>query len=390
MINKRIVLNKQHIIRILVYVVLIFFFFINAGIRLISRNTITLTLWRTSMVLAGLIGLIQIIKRREYKIIGYVFFALISWIFTLLLRSEWHYSLVDFISSISLMGIAYLLVLEWDSIIVFRGLYYGVSVLILFRILVLNSSIRGFLLDGTSYNFISVITLFYLVVYIYVLDKHGEEPSYLDVFLFFVIGILAYGRAGILSAILVLGMTIIIKSYENRKAFWVYLIIVGGMLLTFWKSEKIISYVLESSYFDKFRKLGLETGRVGIWKAFFDSCFKSPVSFISGGNPLKAVFSANLHNSFLQMYTSLGLIFFIVTIILMIRTSAFLFKNGKRWILMGSFVMFVRMFTDKIMFNSYGEIVLFFFLFLAMQRKSGDGIKIRKSVRSLHINSGRY
>lgn len=362
------------------------FLFFTAFVRFVSNTPLTLLMCNISLVASGLCGIFLIIYDDSIAHVIYMFFLLFCWLMEMLLRREWGYSISFMMSTLSYLGIAYYLVRRKHNTDIIRGLYYLYIIYLLYRIVVLKVHHSIIMVDKTSHNYVSVTLMIFIGLIMLLDDKNNKIPRNIDIASYFVVCVLAYGRGGIVASALLLIGTFMLKMFDNKniKEFLIKFIILSIAVACL--GTTVISVVVDSGYFEKFQYAGIQSGeRNNIWKLFFDTCTTSFHDFMLGGNPgiiniANKNHEGNLHNSFLQMYATMGFIFFIVNMILLISALISDFKRKKFWILLIMMTFLIRAFTDKMMFRGFCEVLYYYYLFDYMIRSSGS--------RKLKIQSG--
>lgn len=345
------------------------YLFMNAYIRLVDNSQYALSLCLLSLISAGIIGTLKLLYHNKSSIVIYMVFLCVSWFFSFFTRSGWRYDIKLFIYSVSYIGIAYSLLSNRHCLYPYAGLYYLVSAYILFKICVLKFPIRGFMLDDSSYNFISVITLFYLGILCLVQIQNGKKISYIQAGIYLIICFIAYGRSGILSGLGLFFLITVIRCmrYRKKAIFFVSTGILFFLLIL--NGKNIFHQIISSGYFEKFLLKGFQTERGMIWKTFLTGNLDNITSFLLGSDPTVLMPDGNLHNSFLQMYVSFGLVFFIINTYLIIKSSIFHLKNKNIWLLVVISVVFFRAFADKLFFRGYCEIIYYYFIFSFLEER---------------------
>ena len=335
----------------------------NAIIRLVNNKSAYLSLCLVFLIAAGLVGLSRSILNSDSFILLYTGASLLCWILCLLTNDGWIYAIDKYIYSLMYIGIAVILLDQKENIFKYKVLYFAVAGYIVYKLLLRHIPIREFMLDGSTYNFISVICLFYLSLTGIMQCKNGEPLSYVEVILYTVITLIAYGRGGIVSAIVLLTGTAILKFMQNRGKWYNWLFMIAFAIALFVYGYKVFAY-LSANYFGKFLAYGFDNnGRTEIWTGFLKNNLESIITFLFGSNPLRVMLSGNLHNSLLQLYASFGLIFLVINLCLIIQSTIFFLKQKEYWLVLVFLVVFVRSLTDMVLFRGYCEIIYYYYIF---------------------------
>ncbi|MBQ9032160.1 MAG: hypothetical protein IJ106_12015 [Parasporobacterium sp.] len=358
-------IRKQNSIYLISELFVILFFILTAFVRLISNSSIALNICTISLLIAGYLNLVIAYARKDHYILLFAGFAAVCWLIGYLCRTNWHYDIKFFVDSLAYLGIAYSFIREKKQVRVYLILYYLIAIYILVELVVLKVPIRGFLKDHTSYNYISIILLFYLLILNYVQWQNEEEIQYIPAVLFLAVAIVSYGRGGIVTAAFysVFLLIIKLKIHKGQRRKYIIAVIIVSAFSIFGKT--IYDQILSTGSLNKFASMGMDSnGRSAIWWGFIKDCTSSVTNFIIGGNPDKLMIDGgNIHNSFLQLYASLGIFFFIFAMVLFISSIIRVCKNKDWWILLLVLTFAVRAFTDKLMYRGYFEIVFYIILF---------------------------
>ena len=348
---------------------------LNAVIRIVNNNSLLLRLCLCSLIIAGVYGLISVFIKKYTKVLMYILFTSVSWLFCLLLKDGGIYEVDRFIYSIMYMGMAIILLRHVGSVFKFRVLYFIVAIYLMVKIIYLKVPIRGFMLDESSYNFISVICLFYLALLGIMKYKNNEKLSLLEIACFVIITFVAYGRGGIVAAVVLLAGYIYLQIVENKRKYLIWLIIAAAIVVFIIYGNQIMGYLVDH-YLGKFVSHGFDNnGRLDIWSGFLQNCLESPTTFLFGSDPSEVAKEGNLHNSILQMYASFGIVFMLVNLYLIAKATLYYLKSGERWLVLVFTVVFVRSLTDMVIFRGYCEIIYYFYLFNYLSRTHNAFLK---------------
>ena len=354
---------------------ILLFFILTAYVRLVDNNRIALTVCTLSLLISGFYNIAISIYRGNHKLLWFILAATFFWGIGYLMRTEWHYNVNYYINSVAYMGIGYSFIYEKKNRKIYSLLYYLIGLFVLYQLLITKIPIRGFLKDGTSYNYISIVVMFYLCIACIVKEKNGKEIPYIDAIIFLIISIVSYGRGGIATAIAFLILLLIAKAINHNRSLKVYLIGAVGIIIALIAGRQIYQHILSSGIFLKFQQMGLEGERIGIWTAFFQNARTSIWRIIIGGNPGIFSLEGNLHNSFLQMYATFGLIFSLALLYWYMRFYVGALKQKNLWLIVVATAFTLRAFTDKLLFRGYFEIVFYFFVFLGLELSEVRGKK---------------
>ena len=331
--------------------------------------------------------MLDLIRKNKTEWLFYFVFAILSWFIVYMARSDWQYTFNQFMSTGCYMLIGLNFAKSKHNVSVYNWLLYIVLGVLLARIVIFGESFRE-IINFSSYNFISVLALFYLVIAVKVQGKNNVKISFKEVALFVLVTLFSYGRAGIISGVIfaVLALLLIIAQMKNipLKIF----LVVAGVVVFLSGAQKLWEMILDTGLLDKFVRLSFDTnGRSEIWSRYLNTCFENIGSFFIGGTP-SFLIDGNIHNSFLQMYAIFGLPFFVTNVVIIIKMFIRDIKCKDFQSLIISVTFFVRCMTDRVLFRGYGEIAYFFIIFdYLCNEKTPTMSKLAKSQRLEVIDS---
>lgn len=314
-------------------------------------------------------------RRRFYPLPVFALTLTLLWLAAFTAHSAYrNYGLSDLFYTLCYIGISFLLLQNTYSHAVSLGLYGVTAGSILLRIV--QGADKDMILLANSRNYISVLLLSTMLLY-YISCHDKKKPVLVTpVLLFFYINIYATGRGGIIvSAFLTLGILLYkylrIENGRKKVLMGMLMIIVlmsAGFCLAASERFSLESYLQQS--FDAFFSRGADSnGRFEIWGTFLKNNGKSLIAYLFASDASLARPDGNLHNSFLQAYAAFGFIGFIVTAVMLIRA----FIKGLKekdflWLVLFIGLM-MRAFTDKVFFQGYCEIYLYYFLLYHVYQK---------------------
>lgn len=227
------------------------------------------------------------------------------------------------------------------------------------------------LLMATSRNYVSVLMLLLVLFYYVSCHDKNKTISIIPAVVFFIISIFAIGRGGILASAFLLFLLVLYKlqsvANSQNNNFYKFLlkcsIIVALLLISIG-----INYGLFQGYFERiftrfYTQSGADQARLVMWSNFLSNNMNSLRDFLVGSNTEYIRLDGNLHNSFLQSYASFGLAGFLMLLFLIIRAFVMgLKKKDFFWLLLYT-TLLLRAITDRVFFQGYCEIFLYYFIF---------------------------
>ena len=359
-------MRRRFIFGIICNFFVLLYLYLNFVIRVFDNSIISLRLCLVSLLMSCVCSFFCY-SRKNYLCFLYIILFIVSWIIELIFKPEWQYSFDYFVYSVSYMLVALFLV-QWNQkIFALRVLFIFVMVSILVKLLLFDTPIREFMLDESSYNFISVLALLYFGLYCLTRIKNNKPLSLKDGLLFLVVCCMAYGRGGIISAVCFLSLLLLVKFCKSRMGANKKVLI--GFLVLFsiiFFHSLLLDRLSDYEVFGKFRKMGMESnGRADIWLHFISNSFSSIKDFILGANPSKIFNDGNLHNSYLQMYANFGFVFFLSNVFITIFILIYYSRKRSRniWLLILFVTFIVRALLDRVCFRGHCEILYFYFIF---------------------------
>ncbi len=346
------------------------FFIMTAIIFLYQYDNLAFNLRYGFMSIGAILGFWICInnKNKFYQPLILLIALSICWLFCFLGQSGYlNYSFANYLYTVLYIGLSVVLLRNEYNHSLTLAIYFFTALTILLRI-IQNVNMNHILL-ANSRNFISVLLLLPLLFY-YVSCHDKKKPIYvLPAILYFYISIYAVGRGGIVSSgFLVIALCIYkITQIENKnikRLMWLIIIIIAftvGLYMSNLNSLVIGRFL--NSYFSRFLLKGAtDTSRVTIWNEFFTNNLDSLASFLLGSNTSLVRYDGNLHNSFIQAYASFGLMGFLILLVLLGRAIIQGFKQRDALFLILLFGLSLRAFTDRVFFQGYCEIFLYYFI----------------------------
>ena len=315
------------------------------------------------IVLGGISSIIwHLSKNKKQKWLLYMIGAFGSWLVVYIIRPTWRYGLNDIIFTICYMGIGLNLAKERHSTGLYKGLAYFVMGALLLRIVVFGEPIRE-IITFSSYNFISVLAIFYLVLAIKVQIRNGGDISKLEVILFLLLTLFSYSRAGIMIGAIFTALFLCDWLAHSRRTSMKVMLVFSGTSILLIFFGQLWGMLLQSGLLNKFASLSFSSnGRAEIWEAYIRSCFSGIVNIICGGDP-SCIAEGNMHNSFFQMNAVFGFPFLCVNIYILLKMLYRYVKCKEYPLLIITITFLIRCLTDRVLFRGYGEVAYFFIIF---------------------------
>lgn len=223
--------------------------------------------------------------------------------------------------------------------------------------------------ETSSRNIISVVYI-YLLCLIAFFNVDSFKINYIYYIIPVIFSVLAIGRGGILTTLLLLISRIFIdiiseKNYAKRIIkinFLVSLLLISGFLVTDLDGivNKLFSRFISQGFHDDARTI--------IWSRYIDMSGNNIINFFLGAKInndayLAKQVSGNLHNSFLSMHARFGMIYLILNIILILKSMRYYFYNRKYIYLLLLCALLFRGLTDVVFATYWGDLIYWYFIF---------------------------
>lgn len=271
------------------------------------------------------------------------------------------------------MGLTILLLNFEISYNVAKGMYYFVIAFFIINIIFAGGVDN--LNTASSRNSIGVMLLLYFSMFSIASYTHSKKMTLFPVLLGFVVTVMAIGRSGILTFLL---LTLLLLFFEFDDSRYIIRNPIKIILkISIVAIILLIAYKLFEGYFDKmisnFLSRGLESTRLNMWSDYLVKTFTSVKYFLFGtpisGTDILEKFNQNLHNSFFMLHAKYGLVPLMTVVILIINAFIYFIKSKNMLYFITLLTLLFRMQFDYTNFNAQLDIVLFYFIFFPYKRK---------------------
>lgn len=369
----RIMPNKWSINNLCLYI----FFVMTTVIFLYQYSGSMFNIRYGFMAVGALLGFWTCLTKRIkfYQPIMLLIIMVLCWVFCFLgQRGYLNYSFSNLLYTILYIGLSVVLLGNEYNHKIALALYIFAAFTILLK-LFQNVNINHILL-ANSRNFISVLLLLPLLLYYISCHDKGKPFYVFPAISYFYISIYAIGRGGIISSGFLVVALCIYKAakIENKSLRRLMGMVIIAILATtaFYLSnlDTIIIDRFLNTNFSRFALKGVtDVSREGVWQTFWINNKSSLQEFLLGSDVSMARDDGNLHNSFLQAYASFGLLGFLTIVILLIRSLRQGIKNKDTLFIILLVGLSLRAFTDRVFFQGYCEIFLYYFILYWDHRK---------------------
>ncbi len=329
--------------------------------------------------LTALSGLIAFgycfLKKRLNRI--HLYLLLVGTIFTIWMLLSIVYNgnadILDVLWIWSYMGIA-ALIYEFDiSPITFWGVAY-ILLLFILVFMLLGNAANELLKMGSENNISAFIIFFVLLGYLSEKNKENKTMRYLPAFLTLAISLWTGSRAGILSAIILVGCVFANNFFAAKKGklrilFTMCLLLFAGM----WAVNHFFSDYM-AQFFEKMDRYGYTSVRTEIWVEYIKGMFANFSNFLLGVNmsgsnyPLLNFYGKNPHNSFLMFHAKYGILGVLTGCVFMIKSMWRTIQHKNVLLIIVTLVASARMFFDWIAFPGLYDVFFWLLVIYAIDR----------------------
>ncbi|MDD4672228.1 MAG: hypothetical protein PHI03_04780 [Bacteroidales bacterium] len=363
-------IRKETILQLIIPV---FFFLIILKFYSASLSNVATILYIGLGYVALIISLIS--KSNKANIIKWMFFIIYIGVLNALLSSliTDNYRIQDVILLFSYIGIAFIPFIIRLSYPIYKWCYIILLLFFGFHIVKGTNPTEIF---SISRNFISVVLLIAASYHIISAHQNNKKISLILLISSLVLSIWATGRSGIIVfTLLLLSVILIDKKYKKYRVYFVSLLLIVVYLIYIF----LFSDLLNSGLV-RFVNYGIEdSARSGVNTEYIAK-MKESFLYILTGAPLKEVQSIvaldlNPHNSIIRLHIYYGLLGVLCLSFLLIKTSCF-FIREKNYIYLSLLIcLLLRSLVDSTSFHGPLDPLLFYLLFLFLDKKSNENEK---------------
>jgi hypothetical protein len=278
-----------------------------------------------------------------------------------------NYRLEDIILMFTYYGVAFIPLLFKLNYKLFLGFVY---VQLFFFIISIIREVNPNELFNVSRNFVSVVLLIGLSLYIISCVQNQRHPNFFVILLSFIISIWATGRGGIISIALILITYPFILKIRKWYKFLIlfFLIIFTGVVYSYFED------ILFQFGLGRFSSMGLVDVRSEINADYLEESLSS-IRYILFGTPLSKIpliveLDNNPHNSFIRLHIFYGLVGLIFLFFAVIYSIIHYLKAKNFFFMILLIALLVRSYVDSTSFHGPLDPLIFFFLFYALKDRS--------------------
>ena len=353
---------EKHICNICLYA----FYFLTVVLFLYKYDHKIFLLRMGFMLVGSAFSVLWCLRKRFYRPLVYVLVVVVCWAACQVMQTSPNYALTDLVYSICYIMLAVILLRNEYSVVV-SCIIYALCVLLLLLRIARGVPVYSILLNN-SRNYVSVLLMTMVFTYYLYCYRNKKPYSIIPALIMFLLSIYAVGRGGILCSGFMLFFLTLYKvqraeSKVLRFVLWAIIaVLVICLVLFILLDNSTFMQKLVERYLSRFIEKGtMDDSRMVIWGRFFTHNSESFTNFLFGSDATLARFDGNLHNSILQSYAAFGLVGFLCCVFIILSS---LFKGVKKretlWLILFA-TLLIRANTDKIFFQGYSEIYLYYF-----------------------------
>lgn len=360
----RITVNKDHLIRktALFLFFIVFFLYYVKILPFAFCNLLYI-------VETFFLGLLLI---KDQKNINAVWVVLISILFLGFLTGSHtnDLNLTIYFKSVCYVLLGYYLIRDGLGVVYANILFVIVEIILLYGEFV--SKVPGNLFfTSLSRNYFSVFSLIVTILVYYEQQRAGEGIRLHPAIINFLICVGSVGRGGIISgAILLLGV-IFLKYFLHAKTKIKFLFMITFIFIVIallFAPEVLSQY---AKLFERFQSMGLGSAARGqIWMIYLHDLFNSLFNVLFGvkieGVQAIEAFQRNLHNTFLQMHYTYGLIFCLMMVCYTVKSGIKMIKEKSYLMILLLITFLIRANIDQLGYAFYSEVFIYFFAFYSL------------------------
>lgn len=328
-----------------------------------------------SFVVIGLLSILYVSKKNGIKkqlkpylfMFLYIFFGLIGVI------ANGNIDFQEMLWPFAFIGISLVLLNFKMSYRLSRIIYYTSAFILSIQILI-SGNVNN-LEAISSRNAISVMILVMFSILVISSYQNDMKIGIFPVMIGTTVAILAVGRSGILTFLLLL-VSFLVFRFEGKKHSVNItirtLLTIATIFVFFFITYKVFEpYIVD--VITNFEARGLESVRTRLWTAYLEKVSKSFRYIIFGapieGTYLLNLFSMNLHNSMLMLHAKYGLIV-LISVIIMIMKAVMYFLKRKNYLFFTLLIIILfRMQFDYTNFSAQLDVVFFYLIFFRHYEK---------------------
>lgn len=254
---------------------------------------------------------------------------------------------------------------------------FGMNVVVILYKIATVGVITGQLFVSSSRNYVSVFLMYPLVIYYSIIARKNKDINMIPLLIDWVMCLIARGRGGIISCTFFLIAVYIVK-YKNMRSLRRLVataLVLLGLSFVVLNLSSILENLGASAVMEMFARNGLESSRTRFWPEYIHLATSNFKNFMLGADIsntfIGRYLDGNPHNSFIEIHMFSGIIGLALVVYASVRNGVRCVKENKPLFLVCMIAMYIRAFTDHVLWASYGTPVLFFIMFY-LDSKSAD------------------
>ncbi len=331
--------------------------------------------------IGGLILFIHHLKqiRINFQLLYFLLFVVVFFylIHSILFNS---FNLALLLLLIANFGVTFFVLDFGLNLINIRIYYYSIVLFFCYQIFIVNNQPHN-LFVSSSYNYVSVLMLNVTVLLYLSYYTNGKKVPLYPAIITLAICLWGIGRGGIIAAFVLLFGLLLVKKKGKRYIFSAILLITFMIYMIY---DIDLDNILQNIGFGKFYKRDFinDEPRFEILMAYLNEI--NVKSFFFGfdvKNLINIYQTGNLHNSFLNAHSMIGLGAFILFFIGILSVQNSLKKNPTIAVLIITIV--IRALTDDILLFEMFDYILFLLIYYSFKNKNSIHFSNKNNRRNL-------
>ena len=262
--------------------------------------------------------------------------------------------------------------------IIWKLPFFIVSAIIVFITMFswVNSPNEYILFDSMSRNYVSVFAIYALSMINICYEKEGKDCPFVYFLIMWFMCLSAFGRGGILASSIMVILESAHKIFRRKmrkgksKKIGDFILIglaILFVLYVYFNFDWVSSTILRRFFGGETSAIGSNADRWYMISSYINICTTSFLDFIFGASSSEvALVGNNMHNSYIQLHSTFGIIGLLFLIVMSVRGFIYLIKNNK----ITSSILFlgvlIRSFTDWCFPGFTLEFILWYYMLLPL------------------------
>lgn len=262
-----------------------------------------------------------------------------------------------------------------------KKMWLAVSLIVaaLVEVYWLRSPDKYILFSGMSRNYISLFLIFALFIITLVYEQEEKDIPIIIPFLYLALCIYGIGRAGIISGVLYVFFIVLYRTFKNpRKKYrnikiMILFLFSAALIVLAVMCEQQIANVLNARFISGVY-VASNNGRMRIYMTYLREITSSLKNFIFGTKPINIAqtlnfeIGDNLHSSYLQLHSALGIVGLVAFFVFILKGLKLLNKQKRFQLFCLVAVYLIRIASDFAICGFITDIIGLYLIFYPILR----------------------